>query len=113
MQSAAAVTAASVLRAGVSADTIYMKDLEKCDISRYRMIIFTNAVLLSREQREKIKSLTRGKQVVWLETPGYCDGESLSLSHTEDLLGMKLKTVIIEQEADTLQQEKEKEIMSV
>ncbi|MBQ3079571.1 MAG: hypothetical protein IJC48_06205, partial [Clostridia bacterium] len=81
----------SVLRAGVSADTIYLKDLEKCDIDRYRLIVFTNAFLLTKEQREKIKALTRGKQVVWLEAPGYSDDETLNLSHTEALLDMKLK----------------------
>jgi len=82
---------ASFLRAGVAADTIYLKDFGKCDIDRYRIVIFTNAYLLTPDELEKIKTLTRGKQVVWLETPGYCDGETLNRAHTEALLEMKLK----------------------
>jgi len=82
---------ASFIRAGVQADTIFLKDLEKCDINRYKLIVFPNAFLLTEKEREKILRLTEGKQVVWLETPAYCDGDTLSTEHVRSLLGMKVQ----------------------
>ena len=81
----------SIMRCGVAADTIYLKDLDKCDIERYRLIVMTNAFLITPEQRALIARLTRGKQVIWLDAPGYCDGETLDCRHIAEITGMTVR----------------------
>ena len=77
-------------RAGVVFDCIYLRELEIADMDRYRVVVFTNSCILSEAQREDIRRLTKGKQVVWLYGAGYCDGKTLSLAHMREVTGMKI-----------------------
>lgn len=81
----------AVLRCGVAADTIYLSDFDKCDISRYKLIVFTNAYLLTPAQRRMIREMTSGKQVIWLGAPGYCDGNKLDVNSTKETTGMAVE----------------------
>ena len=76
---------------GAAYDCIYLSDLDKAEMARYRCVIFPNAVCLSPEQRKEILRLTEGKHVIWLYAPGYSDGRTLSPDQIRELTGLSVE----------------------
>ena len=92
----------AVMQTGASADCIYLSDLEIAEMERYKVVIFANAYRLREEQKRVIRKKTKGKQVVWMYAAGYSDDRTLSDSHIEELIGMKLKRIAPEERICTL-----------
>ncbi len=77
-------------RAGAAFDCIYLKDLEKADLDRYKAIAFVNCHIVTPEKRAFINGLKKDKMCIFLGGYGYCDGNTLDIKHTNDLLGMNM-----------------------
>lgn len=80
-------------KCGVAFDSIYMHDLEKADLDRYKCIIFANSWCVTQKQRDTINKLTKGKQIVWMYGSGFSDGETLCTENIEKTTGFKVKEI--------------------
>ncbi len=80
----------AIARSGAAYDCIYFSDLEKAEMSRYKLVIFFNTYFMSRGDREKVLSLTEKCARLWLYAPGYVDAEGLSTEGISGLSGMKI-----------------------
>jgi len=80
------------LRSGTSSDQIYLFDLEKADLSRYRAVMFMNIYKVTPAQRDFIQSQVArdGRTLIWNYLPGYTDGQHNSLALVEELTGFTL-----------------------
>lgn len=55
---------------GAPVDTLRLSDLDECDISQYRLVVFTNRFLIEPERRERLKAALEGKLAVWHHAVG-------------------------------------------
>ena len=87
----------NAFKSGVVFDPIHIKDLERVDLTPYRVVVFGNTYLLDREQREYIRShvATDGRTLVWFYAPGYLDGSSLDVDRISELTGIELSEVTL------------------
>jgi hypothetical protein len=81
------------LRSGASMDTVYLSDLDLCDLDKYKCIVFMNTFLLTDAQKKFIhrKVYKNGRSVIWFFAPGYSDGHTNDIRHIEDVTTFKLK----------------------
>ncbi len=82
-------TIGEAYRSGAAIETIHLRDLQKIDLNRFKVIVFANTWLLSAVQREFIREqlIAPGRiHVVLQGQPGYTDGTSLSKAFTRELL---------------------------
>jgi len=79
-------------RCGGIADHVYDTDLEKCDLSRYRVVIFNNTVVFSDSERRWIREnvCRDGRVVLWTGLPGYTDGDCVRLDAVSELTGFEV-----------------------
>lgn len=77
-------------RAGAAFDCIYLKDLEKADLTRYKAIVFVSCAMITPEKRDFIENLKEDKTCIFLGGYGYCDGKTLDIENTNVTLGMKM-----------------------
>ena len=80
-------------RTGISYDCIYLNDLAKCDIHRYKLIVFANTYSITSGQKEIIKKLTKNKTVVWMYASGICNQQDLNVDFVSDLIGIKVRII--------------------
>jgi len=82
-----------MLLSGTSGDHIYLFDLDKVDLSKYKVIVFTNVYKITQKQREFIKQKVadNNRTLFWNYMPGYTDGVSRNLSFIEELTGFKIE----------------------
>ncbi len=85
-------------RIGAPVDQYYHNDMANPDMPSYKMYVFVNTYLLSKQEREIIKAkLRKDKAVaVWLYAPGFIDPmaeKKMSVEHMEELCGIKLGMV--------------------
>jgi hypothetical protein len=75
------------LRTGSAGDQIYLFDLDKVDLKKYRAVLFMNVYKLSEKQRDFIKTKVArdGRTLIWNYLPGYTDGKSISLKFVNDV----------------------------
>jgi hypothetical protein len=83
------------LRAGISSDQIYLFDLDKADLNRYKAIMFMNTYRMSTQQRDFIKKklASEGRTVIFNYMPGYTDGSKNDISFVKELTGFELKKI--------------------
>lgn len=69
-------TTLAIYLSGAVCDQIHCSDLGRVDLDKYRVVIFTNLFVLTKEERELINGrvAARGRQLVLFYAPGYCDG---------------------------------------
>jgi len=81
-----------LLHAGAAVDMIYLFDLDRVDLDRYRAVIFANLHKLDGEQRELIASKVarNGRHLVWQCAPGYTDGQKLTPENVSSVTGISL-----------------------
>ncbi len=82
------------LRSGVVADHIYLFDLPKMDLSRYKAVFFVNCFALDTAMRRFIqnKVADNGRTIIWNYLPGYIGPNGNSLARVSDLTGFVLET---------------------
>lgn len=78
----------SFARTGVMADYVYLSDLDKAEMDRYKTIVFMNAYSLNAEQIALIKKCTEGKQRVWLYAPAIAGESGLNVENIKDITGI-------------------------
>lgn len=93
-------TAPNIMKAGVVFDAIYLSDLNKADLSKYKVVIFNNTFILDQNQRKYIseKVMKEGRDIIWFYAPGYSDDKKLDVKLMSDLTGISL----IEADVSTL-----------
>jgi len=81
------------LRSGTVSDQIYLFDLDKVDLKKYKAILFMNVYKITEAQRQFIKNkvATDGRTLIWNYLPGYTDGRRNSLDFVQELTGFKIK----------------------
>ena len=77
-------------KSGVMADYVYLSDLDKAEMSRYKAVVFTNAYALNDSDVVSIKALTKGKQRVWLYAPGIIKDGKLNVNNIGAACGMSV-----------------------
>jgi hypothetical protein len=87
----------NAFKSGVVFDPVHVDDLERIDLSPYRVIVFGNTFLLNDRQRRYIKESVAkdGRTLVWFFAPGYSDGNSLSVQHVSEVTGITLKSASV------------------
>ncbi len=77
-------------RTGTPFDTLLLSQLEKADLSSYRLLIFLNTLRLDADARQVVSKAVRGRTVVWLWAPGITDGERFGLDLVQELTGFRV-----------------------
>jgi hypothetical protein len=82
-----------IWRSGAAVDHIYLFDIDKVDMQRYRAVVFTNVYHMTSAQRALVASRVAGggRHLIWNYLPGYCDGSRLSLDFASELSGIRLR----------------------
>ena len=83
------------LLSGTTSDQIYLFDLPKVDLRRYRAVMFMNVNKFTSTERTFIVNHVAkdGRTLIWNYLPGYTDGDRNSLAFVEELTGFKLSPV--------------------
>ena len=82
----------SLLGTGAACHRIFLMDLPKVDLGRYKVVIFGNTFALDPEQREFIarRVVQAGRTVVFMAGCGYADREANSTQRLSEVVGMKV-----------------------
>jgi hypothetical protein len=88
-------TITSAWAAGAALETIHHRDLEKIDLSRFKLVVFANTWVMTAAQRRFIRErvVQPGRAVVFQGLPGYCDGARLSAGLSREVTGLDLRLV--------------------
>lgn len=80
-------------RSGVGYDHVYLSDLEQCDLSRYKFILFINCMALTQDKFHYVKNtvMKNGRTVCFMHKCGYILNEIASTENMEKLVGRKLR----------------------
>ena len=80
----------AVGKSGVCYDSIYLHDLPKAELERYRAVVFVTAVRLTEEMRRFIRMQVQrdGRHVIWLHASGFLNDTDASLSLLSETVGM-------------------------
>lgn len=83
----------SLLGTGAACDRIFLMDLPKVDLARYKLVIFGNTFVLDPAQRAFIGRhvIRPGRTVVFMAGCGYADREGNSPELISALVGMKVR----------------------
>jgi len=81
--------------AGAAVETVHLRDLEKLDLSRFRVVVFANTWLMTAAQRRFIRErvISKGREVVFQGLPGYTDGKRFSVDFSREVTGLDLRPV--------------------
>lgn len=82
----------ALLKTGASSDRIFLFDLKKVDLSKYKTVIFANTSEFTEEERSYIKSnvMTSGRSVVFMSGAGYYRLGTKNFGNIYDLVGMNI-----------------------
>ncbi len=85
----------SLSRMAAPMDYLYAFDLNPKDVERYRLIIMTNAFLMSSQRVKELRSMLKnsGVTVVWMYAPGYVNERGFDLSQMESLTGISFDQI--------------------
>lgn len=79
-----------LLYTGIPFNEYRMSDLANLDLSKYKALIFSQPMLMTKEQLDLIKSkISPDCQLIFADLPGVCDGD-FSLDRVESLTGMRV-----------------------
>jgi hypothetical protein len=86
-----------IFHASVVPDNIQLADLDKVDLSQYKVVVFNNTYKLTEEQRKFIKGKVEkdGRDIIWNYAPGYFDGNKFDVKYMNDVTGMNFEEVTI------------------
>ena len=82
-------------RTGAPFDVYSFNDLPVIDLSRYKVVLFPATLLITPERAELLKKyvLNNNRTIVWVYTPGICDGNSLDTARVKAWTGSAYRTV--------------------
>lgn len=82
----------SLLGTGAALDRIFLMDLDRVDLSPYKLIIFGNTFLLNDARRVLIQErvMSAGRSVVFMSGAGYSDGRENSTTAMSNLMGIRV-----------------------
>jgi len=88
-------TTADLFRSGAAFDMVYLFDLEKLDLSRYKAVVFANTFCVSPRQRDFIRSRVAqgGRHLFWSCAPGLIDGVRRNPQDISALTGIAIAPV--------------------
>lgn len=80
-------------KSGVAYDSIYLHDINKVDMSRYRTVIFVNTAYIPQNTREFIKTsvATSGRHILWINAAGMLCEKGNNINNIEEMTGFSMK----------------------
>ena len=78
---------------GAAIDRIFLMELDKADLSKYKLVIFGNTFVMDEARRRWIKErvVTAGRTVVFMSGASYTDGVSNDAKNISDLVGIHVE----------------------
>lgn len=79
------------LCSGTVSDQIYLFDIEKVDLKKYKAVLFMNVYKMTEQQKNFIKTRVArdGRTLIWNYLPGYTDGNSNRFKFINDVTGFE------------------------
>ena len=86
----------TLLGTGAAMDRIFLMDLKRADLSRYKLVIFANTFALGAAHRAYIRErvMQNGRTVVFMSGAGYTDGQTNDVRLISDLVGMSIEKAV-------------------
>jgi hypothetical protein len=86
-------TITSLYKSSVAIETIHLNDLDKIDLTRFKVILFANTWHMTAAQRTFIKTrvISKDRHVIFQGLPGYIDGNKLSINYSKEVTGLNLE----------------------
>jgi len=86
-------TIATLYKSGAAIETIHLNDLEKLDLSRFKVILFANTWHMTESQRRFIatKVISPDRHVIFQGLPAYTDGKTLSIDFAREVTTLNLE----------------------
>ena len=77
-------------KSGVCYDSIYLQDLEKAEMDRYRAVVFMTAVRLTAGQRQFIQTnvARNNRHLIWMHANGWMDETDVSEEKMSETIGV-------------------------
>ncbi len=87
------VFAVNAYRSGAAVDCLYLSDIGKADLSRYRAVVFVNCFMLDGETFDYIQNTVKKKcaNVVFFTYPAYTDGKRLAPERVSEICSMNME----------------------
>jgi hypothetical protein len=84
---------ATAYHSGAIFHMIYLHDIEKTDMTKYKVVVFSNTFYLTESQKKYIRKnvATDGRHIIWNYLPGYTNGKKLDINFVSDVTGISLK----------------------
>ena len=81
-------------KAGVGYDTLYLHDLQKCDLAQYKCVVFVACEAMSKSEFDYVKNrvMSGGRTVVFMRRNGWIVDEKTDDKHVADLYGFTPST---------------------
>jgi hypothetical protein len=86
---------ANMYHSGVVFDQVYLGDLKRVDMNRYKAVIFANTLCLTDAQKHWIQDNVAkdNRHMIWIYAPGFSDGTRLSDAFVRDVTGIDVQRV--------------------
>lgn len=83
----------SLLGTGAAVDRIFLMDLPRVAMARYKLVIFGNSFMLNEAQRDYIRNhvINDGRTVIFMSGAGYTDGKRNDAGLISNLTGMQIE----------------------
>jgi hypothetical protein len=94
-------TSADFYHSGAVFDIVFLSDLTKVDISRYKAVVFANTFAIDKQQRDYIrkKIAKDGRTLIWLYAPGFINKTKCDANNIIDATGIGIAQSDISQPA--------------
>ena len=92
------IFAVNAFKSGASVEQIYLSDLKKVDLSRYKAVIFANCFLMDDDTLGYIENTVKKKcgNVVFFSYPAYIDGEKFTPERTASVCGTEMREKLVQ-----------------
>jgi len=80
-------------RSGAAVETIHLRDLERIDLARFKVVVFANTWVMSAAQRRYVRErvIAPGRHVVFQGLPAYGDGDTYNIDFSRYATGLALQ----------------------
>lgn len=83
----------AVARTNAMFDCIFMDDLEKAELDRYKCVVFMNANNLDAAGRKRVQNVADRCNILYMYAPGYSNGDTLSADFISETIGFNVKKI--------------------